>query len=71
MKGPVEKMCEACGATFQCGGYQCWCRRAGITERQMDWIAARSSPRARIRSRVYVPADDVLECAWFETNQST
>ena len=41
MKGPVDKTCEACGAVFQCGGYQCWCGKVGITERQMDWIAAR------------------------------
>lgn len=41
MRGPVSKTCEACGATFLCGGYQCWCGQIGITERQMDWIAAR------------------------------
>lgn len=41
MKGPVMKTCEACGATFQCDGYQCWCGKIGITESQMDWIAAR------------------------------
>ncbi|MBD0315493.1 MAG: cysteine-rich CWC family protein [Nitrospiraceae bacterium] len=41
MKGPAEKICEACGAAFQCGGYQCWCGKVGITERQMDWIAVR------------------------------
>ena len=26
---------------FSCGGYQCWCGQVGITEAQMDWIAAR------------------------------
>jgi hypothetical protein len=41
MKGPVNKTCEACGETFECGGYQCWCGKVGITEQQMDWIAAR------------------------------
>ncbi len=41
MRGPVQKTCEACGATFECGGYQCWCGPVGITERQMDWIALR------------------------------
>ncbi|MGQ0812239.1 MAG: cysteine-rich CWC family protein [Nitrospiraceae bacterium] len=41
MKGPVSKTCEHCGQTFTCGGLQCWCGRMGITERQMDWIAAR------------------------------
>jgi hypothetical protein len=41
MRGPVTKTCEACGATFACGGYRCWCGKVGITERQMDWIAAR------------------------------
>jgi hypothetical protein len=41
MKGPVNKTCEACGKAFECGGYQCWCGRVGITERQMDWIASR------------------------------
>jgi hypothetical protein len=41
MKGPVSKTCEACGQVFSCGGYQCWCGSVGITEEQMDWIAAR------------------------------
>ncbi len=41
MKDPVDKTCEACGAVFQCGGYQCWCGKVGITELQMDWIAGR------------------------------
>lgn len=41
MKGPVQKTCEACGNSFRCGGYQCWCGKLGITEPQMDWIAAR------------------------------
>jgi hypothetical protein len=39
MTDPVTKACEACGAAFECGGYQCWCGKVGITERQMDWIA--------------------------------
>lgn len=41
MKGPITKVCEACGQSFVCGGYGCWCGQIGITERQMDWIAAR------------------------------
>lgn len=41
MRGPVTKTCEACGEMFECGGYQCWCGKIGITESQMDWIAAR------------------------------
>lgn len=41
MKGPVQKTCEGCGHIFECGGYQCWCGKIGITEPQMDWIAAR------------------------------
>ena len=41
MKGPVNKICENCRQTFECGGYQCWCGKVGITEQQMDWIAAR------------------------------
>jgi hypothetical protein len=39
MTGPVQKTCEACGCTFECGQYQCWCGAIGITESQMDWIA--------------------------------
>jgi hypothetical protein len=41
MKGPVTKTCEACGRTFECGQWGCWCGQVGVTERQMDWIAAR------------------------------
>jgi hypothetical protein len=41
MRGSVQKICEQCRQTFQCVGYQCWCGRLGITETQMDWIAAR------------------------------
>lgn len=41
MRGPVTKTCEQCHQTFECGGYQCWCGNVGITEPQMDWIAAR------------------------------
>jgi hypothetical protein len=41
MKGPVNKTCENCRQTFECGGYQCWCGKVGITEEQMDWISAR------------------------------
>jgi len=41
MRGPVTKTCEACGVTFECGGYQCWCGKVGITESQMDWITTR------------------------------
>jgi len=41
LKGPVNKTCEHCRQTFECGGYQCWCGKVGITEQQMDWIAAR------------------------------
>ena len=41
MRGSVTKTCEACGDAFECGGYQCWCGKVGITEHQMDWIASR------------------------------
>ncbi|QPD03976.1 MAG: hypothetical protein Nkreftii_001750 [Candidatus Nitrospira kreftii] len=41
MRGPVQKTCESCGRSFECVGYQCWCGKLGITEKQMDWIAAR------------------------------
>lgn len=41
MKGPVTKTCEACGRTFECGQWGCWCGQVGVTECQMDWIAAR------------------------------
>ena len=41
MRGPVSKTCEHCRKTFECVGYQCWCGKIGITEEQMDWIAAR------------------------------
>jgi hypothetical protein len=41
MRGPVTKTCEQCKQTFECGGYQCWCGKVGITEQQMDWITAR------------------------------
>lgn len=41
MRGPITKICEACGGMFECGGYQCWCGKWGITEQQMDWIATR------------------------------
>ncbi|MBI5316297.1 MAG: cysteine-rich CWC family protein [Nitrospirae bacterium] len=41
MRGPATKTCEACGSAFECVGYQCWCGKIGITELQMDWIAAR------------------------------
>lgn len=37
----MNKTCEHCRQTFECGGYQCWCGQVGITEPQMDWIAAR------------------------------
>jgi hypothetical protein len=37
----VVKTCEHCQQPFSCGGYQCWCGSVGITEEQMDWIAAR------------------------------
>jgi Cysteine-rich CWC len=35
------KTCEVCGLAFSCGGYGCWCGEVAITERQMDWIAAK------------------------------
>ena len=35
------KICEACGQSFSCGGYGCWCGQVAITERQMDWISAK------------------------------
>ena len=41
MRGPVTKTCEHCKQAFECCGYQCWCGKVGITEQQMDWIAAR------------------------------
>jgi pantothenate kinase type III len=41
MRGPVTKTCEQCKQTFECGQYGCWCGQVGITEQQMDWIAAR------------------------------
>ncbi|MBM4137970.1 MAG: cysteine-rich CWC family protein [Nitrospira sp.] len=41
MRGSAQKICEQCGQAFECVGYQCWCGQAGITESQMDWIAAR------------------------------
>ncbi len=41
MRGPVTKTCENCRQEFECGGYQCWCGKVGITEQQMDWIASR------------------------------
>ncbi|MBK8274542.1 MAG: cysteine-rich CWC family protein [Nitrospira sp.] len=41
MRGPVTKTCERCGQSFECVGYQCWCGTIGITDQQMDWIAAR------------------------------
>ena len=41
MRGPVNKTCEACGRGFECGQYGCWCGKIGVTEQQMDWIAAR------------------------------
>ena len=41
MRGPVTKTCENCRQEFECGGYQCWCGKVGITEPQMNWIAAR------------------------------
>jgi hypothetical protein len=41
MRGPITKTCEHCKQTFECCGYQCWCGKVGITEPQMDWIAAR------------------------------
>jgi hypothetical protein len=41
MRGPVSKTCERCKQIFECGQYGCWCGQVGITEQQMDWIAAR------------------------------
>lgn len=41
MRGPITKTCDVCRETFTCGQYRCWCGSVGITERQMDWIAAR------------------------------
>jgi Cysteine-rich CWC len=38
LRGPVKKICENCGQVFECGGYQCWCGRFGISQEQMDWI---------------------------------
>ncbi|NGZ09514.1 MAG: hypothetical protein CV088_09015 [Nitrospira sp. LK70] len=41
VRGPIQKTCEHCGQAFECGGYQCWCGKIGITEQQMVWIATR------------------------------
>lgn len=41
MRGPVTKVCERCGQSFECVGYQCWCGKIGITEQQMDRIEER------------------------------
>jgi len=41
MRGPINKICERCHQTFECGQYGCWCGKIGVTEQQMDWIAAR------------------------------
>lgn len=41
MKGPVQKVCERCGSQFECGQYGCWCGTFGVTDQQMDRIAAR------------------------------
>jgi hypothetical protein len=41
MRGSVDKICENCSQTFECGGYGCWCGSLGVTEPQMDWIADR------------------------------
>ena len=38
MKGPVNKVCQACNQLFVCGQYGCWCAQTGVTEKQMDWI---------------------------------
>ncbi len=35
----VDKMCERCGVTFQCGGSGCWCMQVSLTESQRDGIA--------------------------------
>ncbi|WP_172834404.1 cysteine-rich CWC family protein [Nitrospira japonica] len=35
MRGPVWKICERCGRSFECGQYGCWCGQMGITDRQM------------------------------------
>jgi len=40
---PVEKRCESCGESFECGQYPCWCPDIAITDHQYDWIAARYS----------------------------
>ena len=62
MTGPINKTCGHCGQPFECGQYGCWCGKLGITERQMDWIAARFEDclcRAcleRVRTGVLGPA---------------
>lgn len=35
----VDKICERCGETFQCGGSGCWCMQVPLTELQRDMIA--------------------------------
>jgi len=38
MKGPIDKICEACNEPFVCGQYGCWCAQMGVTEKQMEWL---------------------------------
>ena len=38
MRGPVNKICEACRGAFVCGQYGCWCAQVGVTEAHMKWI---------------------------------
>ena len=35
----IDKMCERCGETFQCGGSGCWCMQVPLTDSQRDGIA--------------------------------
>ena len=37
----VDKICERCGETFQCGGAGCWCMQVPLTDSQRDGIAMR------------------------------
>lgn len=34
----VDKICERCRETFQCGGAACWCMQVPLTESQRDGI---------------------------------
>ncbi|WP_447986405.1 cysteine-rich CWC family protein [Nitrospira sp. Nam74] len=35
----IDKTCERCGLTFQCGGPGCWCMQVPLTHSQREGIA--------------------------------